>query len=149
MRRLGRAEHVEIGRQHDHAGFARFSRGPLDARSQSPAQDDAQTPAGAREELQVVLFESAITVAAIDLDPSPASERVTARGSCNVADSDRPQDLVPAWRAREIAAGLEAEAAGTACAPGEIMFRREVLTRVLEFERPSKPRAVVVIGKTR
>ena len=95
------------------------------------------------------LVESAIAAVAVCLDPAPASERVTARDRCDVADADRAHDLVPARRAREVAAGLGAQAPRRVGAPSEHVLRREIVARVLELERAPKLRAVVVLGERR
>ena len=119
---------------------------PSILRSKATAQHWAEASTDCSEQFEVVAVESAIAVVTICLDPAPASERVSAGSRGRVADPDRSQDLVPALRAREISIGLGAEAADRVGAPGNVVLRGEILTRVLELECAPKLRAVVVFG---
>ena len=86
------------------SGLSTITPGGLGARRalarnhQTAAKRRAETTADTREELEVAGVEPAIRFVAVGLDPSPAAERVAARDRCDVADTDRPHDLVPAAR---------------------------------------------------
>jgi hypothetical protein len=90
--------------------------------------------ADTREELEVAGFEPAIRFVAVGLDPSPAAERVAARDRCDVADTGRAHDLVPAARQCEVTAGLGTQARRRVRAQREDVLRREVVVGVLELE---------------
>src|SRR4029077_5593204 len=93
------------------------------------------------------IVEWALALAAVRLDPAPASKRVPARHHRLIADSDLSQDFIPARRAREVAATLTRQAANGGGAAGEDVHRGQVAARVLQLEHTGNVRAVVVFGE--
>jgi hypothetical protein len=100
------------------------------------------------EELEIRVFEPPIAAVAVCLDPSPTAECVATRDHCLVADSNLPQDFIPARRAGKIAAGIATQLPDRLGPPSDRVHCREV-PRVLQLEDPGNTRAIVVLGNAR
>ena len=94
-----------------------------------PSQRRAERGRDAREQLEILVLEAAVGAVAVGLDPAPAAERVAAGHRRDVADPDGPHRLIPARRAREVAAGLGAHARRGIGAAGEHVLGREPVGR--------------------
>ena len=93
-----------------------------------------------------MFLERPISNVTVRLDPSPTPESIPASNRCDVADADRPHDLVPARRACEIAVRLGTEASRRISSASEGVLRREPVGGVLELEQARNSGPEVVLG---
>jgi hypothetical protein len=110
------------------------------------AQRGSERRADLREELEILLGERGVVLVSVRLDPAPAPEPVPAGDGRLVANSDRPQHLVPARRARKVASGLGTQAPDWVRTPRQRAHRGEVTAGVLELEQATNAWAIVVVG---